>query len=253
MASLHVDRIGAGPPTLVLLHGVSANAGVWRPLLAELADWPGQIVVPDLRGHGRSPPARHYSLGHHAADVADLFDRGETIAIVGHSMGGAVGLVLANGCFDVMVERVLAFGTKVGWQKDELAKAAQLAAAPVRWFASQVEAEERFLRVSGLKGLAGDVQAAIIAGVVAEDGRYRLAADSATMRVVGPPFAALMAAAQAPIRLACGSRDPMVGIEDLRIFDPGAVAFAGSGHNPHVEDPQALASLLRHWMLSPRA
>ena len=207
-----------------------------------LRDWPGRIVVPDLRGHGRSPRGLHYGLGQHAADVAALFAPGESVSLLGHSMGGAVALLLASGCFGITVERVFAFGTKISWQADEVAKALQLATQPARWFDTRAAAEERFLRVSGLAGLPGDLSAAIAAGVVAEDGRYRLAADPATMRAVGPPFAAVVNAAQAPFRLGCGARDAMVTLDELRPFDPAAVAFPGCGHNAHVEAPALVAA-----------
>jgi len=34
-------------------------------------------LIPDLRGHDRSPHAAHYSYEHYAADVADLLEHGE--------------------------------------------------------------------------------------------------------------------------------------------------------------------------------
>ena len=242
MTTLHLETIGAGAPTLVLLHGIGGNGGVWRPLLRALGAWPGRILVPDLRGHGRSPRGAHYGLGQHAADVAALFAPGERVHLIGHSMGGAVALLLASGCFGITVERVFAFGTKVTWQEEEIAKALQLATQPARLFATRAEAEERFLRVSGLAGLPADLGAAIAAGVVAEDGRYRLAADPATMRAVGPPFAAVAGVAQAPFRLACGGRDTMVTLGELRRFDPAAIAFPECGHNAHVEAPDVVAA-----------
>src|SRR5262245_37275966 len=56
---VYSETVGSGSPSLVLLHGLGQNGAVWRPLLAELSGWPGRIVIPDLRGHGRSPHARH--------------------------------------------------------------------------------------------------------------------------------------------------------------------------------------------------
>ena len=97
MTMLHVETIGSGSPALVLLHGLGVNGAVWQPLVAALRDWPGRIVVPDFRGHGRSPHVRPYGVGQHAADIAALFAQGERVHIVGHSMGGQVGLMLASG------------------------------------------------------------------------------------------------------------------------------------------------------------
>ena len=41
-------------PTLLLLHGLGATAGVWADLVSEL-EWPGRVIAPDLAGHGRAP------------------------------------------------------------------------------------------------------------------------------------------------------------------------------------------------------
>jgi pimeloyl-ACP methyl ester carboxylesterase len=243
--TLFTETVGAGSPALLLLHGVGVNGAVWQPLMRELADWPGRIVAPDLRGHGRSPPARHYSMGHHAADVADLFAPGEVVHAVGHSMGGAVALVLASGWFGLNVARVTAFGTKATWSEEELARAAKLADTPARWFDSRAAAADRFLRVAGLFGEIGADAPVVEAGIVQEGGRYRLAADMATVRAAGPLLRDMAAAARAPFRLMCGARDPIVSIAELRACDPDAIEVDGSGHNPHVDAPARLAALIR--------
>jgi pimeloyl-ACP methyl ester carboxylesterase len=237
---LWVDGGGSGSPALLLLHGQGATAAVWQgvlPLLA--ARWPGRWVAPDLRGHGRSEHRAPYAFGTYAADLAGLFAPGEEVVVLGHSMGGAVAIALASGWFGLAVRQVIAFGVKLAWTPEEIAKAQELARAPVRWFATREEAVERYLRVSGLKGLVGPEAAA--SGIVEEGGRFRLAADPGITAVVGgPPIADLIAAMRAPLRLAAGERDPMVTPEQMRRFDPGAVVLPGLGHNPHVEAPEQL-------------
>ena len=148
---LYAEIFGSGSPVLLLLHGLGVNGAVWRPFVRAL-NWPGRVIVPDLRGHGRSQHATHYSLGHHAADVSQLVPPVELVHVVGHSMGGAIGLVLASSVFGVAVTRVTAFGTKSNWTQEELAKVAKVATAPVRWFDDRDSAVERSLLVSGLHG-----------------------------------------------------------------------------------------------------
>lgn len=93
-------RTVAGPaaaPTVVLLHGWIASAGLnWFNAFGPL----GQrfsIVAPDLRGHGRGIRARRrFRLADCADDVAALIDHlgcGPVIA-VGYSMGGPVAQLL---------------------------------------------------------------------------------------------------------------------------------------------------------------
>jgi pimeloyl-ACP methyl ester carboxylesterase len=247
--NLFAESIGAGEPVLILLHGMGANGAVFKPLLRALA-WPGRILVPDLRGHGRSPHGKHYSLGAHAVDIAELLEPGASVHVVGHSMGGAVGLILASGFFGVTVSRLTAFGVKVTWLPEELEKGSTFAATPVRWFETRAAAAERFIRVAGLSPYVTASEPVVAAGIAEQHGRYRLAADNATVRVVGPAVADMVAAARAPVRLCCGANDPMVSLAELRALEPQALAIDGCGHNPHVEAPEKLAAIVRELHLA---
>jgi pimeloyl-ACP methyl ester carboxylesterase len=243
--ALWVESGGAGKPVLVMLHGLGANATVWhrlRPVIE--ARWHGRWLAPDLRGHGRSGHAVPYGMAMHAADVAGLLDADAEVMILGHSMGGGVAMTLASGWFGVRVRQVIAFGVKLVWTVEEVAKAQELARAPMRWFATRDEAVERYLRVSGLKSLIDPGSPEAEVGIVAEGGRFRLAADPRVNGVVGVPIEAVIAAMCAPLRLAAGEHDPMVTLEQMRRFDPQAAIIAGAGHNPHVEAPETLWRLV---------
>ena len=100
----------------------------------------------------------------------------------------------------------------------KLQNSQQLSQAPVRWFESEADAVDRYLKVSGLNGcVAADVPEAR-SGVRERDGRYRLAADPKTHRIVGARIEDFFKAARSPYRLGAGSKDPMVGV--LRIWFP---------------------------------
>lgn len=241
---LYCETHGSGQPTLVLLHGMGANGAVWQPFL-EALKWRSKVLVPDLRGHGRSPHGVHYGYGQHAADVAELLEGDDEVYVVGHSMGGAAALALASGMFGVSVQGVLAFGTKTGFSEEELEKIKSLVRSPVRWFDTRAEAAARFLKVAGLEGLLGPDSIAAIAGVHDEGGRYRLAADPAAGTAAwGPPLPCLVSAARSPLVFATGSEDRMVPISDLRKVVPDAMELPGVGHNLHVQAPAALVPVL---------
>lgn len=236
----------ASQPALLLLHGLGAHAGVWTPFMdAVRRTWPGRILAPDLPGHGRAPWAANYAMGCQAAAVATILSPGDRVSVVGHSMGGLVAIALASRWFGVAVERVFALGVKVAWTDEERRAAAAQAERPVRWFDHRAEAADRFLKVSGLAGLAAAADMAD-RGIVAEVDRWRLAADPRTPSVGGPDVAGLLAAAACPVRFARGVADPLVSADALRRLDPGFVELAG-GHNAHVEQPVALARLVADW------
>jgi len=236
---LHVEEGGSAGPPLLLLHGLGATGDVWNAMIPLLRQhWQGRWLIPDFRGHGRSLHQAPYSYATYAADVAGLLEQGEEVTVAGHSMGGLVAIALSTGWFGVRVKRAAAFGVKIRWTPDEVAKLNQLAVAPVRWFDSEAEAIDRYLKVSGLVGLvAADSQEAR-SGVCHENGRYRLAADPRINGAVGPAAADFMAAARSPFRLAAGSKDSMVELSHMTPFDPKAVILEGLGHNAHVEDPE---------------
>ena len=153
-AGLRVHKGGSGEPLLVLLHGLGATGDVWTgwwPLLARR--WPGRWLAPDLPGHGGSPPLAAYTFDRFAAAVAGIVPPSARIVVLGHSLGGAVGLALASGRFAVPVQGVIGLGIKVVWADEDLGRAQAAARRPPAWFASRDDAAARYLRVSGLAGL----------------------------------------------------------------------------------------------------
>ncbi|HWX85555.1 MAG TPA: alpha/beta hydrolase [Xanthobacteraceae bacterium] len=244
---LSVARGGGGERLLVLLHGLGANASVWSRMIPLIeASWQGRWIAPDLRGHGRSVQEPPYGFAMHAADVADLIasERSGEVTLVGHSFGGVVAALVATGWFGTPVRDVAAFGVKIDWTADEIGKARDMAQRPQRTFATRDEAIERYLKVSGLTGLVEPSSSAASRGVVGSDGQYRVAMDMRVYGAVGPSIEGLLRLAAAPLRLAAGSKDPMVTLEQMRRIDPAARLFDGVGHNPHWEAPDQVWSFV---------
>lgn len=242
---LWVEEGGAAGPTLLLMHGLSGTGALWNGLRAIVErDWPGRWIIPDMRGHGRSGHSPFYGIALHAADMAALVGETDRLILAGHSMGGLAGILLAGGWFGVKPEAVITVGVKVNWTEEEFAGVDKLAAAPVRWFDTRAEARERFVLVTGLKGIVDPGSDIAATGIVEEEGRFRLAADNRTAMVARASTQDIHAAAAAPIVLSCGEGDRMVGIDELRTLDAEAVELKGLGHNAHVEDPAAFWTLI---------
>ena len=229
----------------MLLHGLGATGDVWagwRPSLARR--WPGRWLAPDLPGHGGSPPLAVYDFDGFAAAVAGIVRPGARVVVLGHSLGGVVGLALASGRFGVPVQAVIGLGIKVVWSDEDLDRARAVAHRPPAWFALRDEAAARYLRVSGLAGLVPAGDPAVDAGLRVQNGQWRLAMDPGAFAVGAPDMGQLLARSQAPVTLARGEHDPMNTDEQLARLGAPTVTLAGLGHNAHVESPELSIALL---------
>jgi pimeloyl-ACP methyl ester carboxylesterase len=244
-AGLRVNEGGSGEALLVLLHGLGATGDVWggwRSLLARR--WPGRWLAPDLPGHGGSPPLAAYTFDGLAAAVAGIVPPSSRVVVLGHSLGGVVGLAMASGRFPVRVQEVIGLGIKVVWGNEDLDRARAAALRPPAWLASRDEASARYLRVSGLAGLLPADDPAVDAGLRLQDGRWRLAMDPGAFAVGAPNMPQLMAGSQAGVTLARGEHDPMNTDEQLARLGAPTVTLPGLGHNAHVESPELAIALL---------
>ena len=82
----------------LLVHGITANHLNFAELGLHLAARGWYAIVPDLRGRGASAKPPHgYGIPYHAADLLALCDHFglDRMNIVGHSLGGLIGLFLA--------------------------------------------------------------------------------------------------------------------------------------------------------------
>ncbi len=96
---LHLREYGATQPgadAVVLLHGLFGSSSNWHGI-ARILGQRHRVLVPDLRGHGRSPAGDGISYPAIAADLVRLLDD-QAIArarVIGHSMGGKAAMWLA--------------------------------------------------------------------------------------------------------------------------------------------------------------
>lgn len=93
---LYYEIEGEGEP-LLLLHGLGSSGAAWgfqRQAFAQEY----QVIMPDIRGHGRSDkPPGPYSMSLFAADIIGLLDALQIAAVhvVGLSLGGMIGFQMA--------------------------------------------------------------------------------------------------------------------------------------------------------------
>lgn len=88
---------GSGRP-VYLLHGLALDHSIWLEMANTYADQ-AQFIMPDLRGHGRTPLGNaDASLEQLADDVIQLADTlgHQKFTLAGHSLGGYIALALAE-------------------------------------------------------------------------------------------------------------------------------------------------------------
>ena len=95
--TLHTQVVGAGGPPVVLVHGLLVGSmSTWYFAVAPALAREHRVIMYDLRGHGLSPVTPGgYGVRAQADDLARVVERhagGEPVTLVGHSIGGAIGL-----------------------------------------------------------------------------------------------------------------------------------------------------------------
>ena len=229
---IYVEEHGTGGDVLMLIHGLGTNGATWDPFIEiALREWNGKIVVPDLRGHGRSAHFETYSYGAMAADLGALVKDANTVDIIGHSLGGALGALLASGWFGPRINRVLALSVKVNWSLEEITKAQEIAKGKTRIMANREEALERYFKMSGLLGYGGKLQRSGAAGIVENDGGFRLACDQAIFGSAAMGVPNILKLARCPLKLATGENDPLAPPDDFSPLGLDVRTVSGAGHH----------------------
>jgi pimeloyl-ACP methyl ester carboxylesterase len=95
---LNATRLGGSGSPVVFCHGLFGQGKNWTAIGKALAD-DHRILLVDLPDHGRSPRSDRFDYLDYADQVAELvaadFGTDDPVALVGHSMGGKVAMLLA--------------------------------------------------------------------------------------------------------------------------------------------------------------
>jgi pimeloyl-ACP methyl ester carboxylesterase len=93
-------NVGTGSgPTVLLLHGGGQNRFSWKGTSQILADEGFHVVALDSRGHGDSDrsPAANYTVDALCADTLQVLEQiGRPVILIGASMGGMTGILVAD-------------------------------------------------------------------------------------------------------------------------------------------------------------
>ncbi|MEV8565125.1 alpha/beta hydrolase [Streptomyces sp. NPDC051322] len=241
----------AGPPPLLLVHGWGGSGVEWRE---QVRAWAGRrrVVVPDLRGHGKSSvPPDGYGPRDFAADLGGLLRELGTgpVVAVGHSMGGQVTTALAvehPGLVAALVVLDPAYGADAAEAARLPAEQAALRREGVGWavrfvhraFGPDSPADARARHAELMATMSPDVL------LRCRDGMY-LAPGAFGFR---PAAVEYLAGRRCPV-LAVYSTSGAADWERSTRPPAGSrtVVWTGCGHYLHEERPSELAALIDEW------
>ena len=256
-------RGGNGTPVLAL-HGWLDNAASWIPLAPHLHDI--DLVALDLPGHGTSPHlpvGAEYALAgtvHTVLDAADAlgWDR---FAVLGHSMGAAIGSILAAAAPEritrfLAMEALGALADREDRTADRLREAVAarraLAGKSLRTFPDRDTAVRARMQANALSEPVARLL--VERGTRAVPGGYEWSSDprltvSTAVRMTEGQVRDLLAHIACPVRVLYADPAPPYCPEPLRReraaqLPHGEVMVLPGGHHLHMEDPRAVANAI---------
>jgi non-heme chloroperoxidase len=235
---------GTGPTNVVLVHGWMVSGAVYDDLVDAIGTDGLRLIVPDLRGTGRSGSADGtYTTEQYAKDVIAVADAAgaKTFALVGHSMGGQVAQWIA-----------------ATWP-DRVLGAALLCPVPASGMTLPDDARGLFRNCAQNREMQKTILG-LACKELSDASRERMLDDAGKIPPAviqgsfdgwtGARFADKLGEIRAPV-LVVGTDDSFFPQEFLRnaitshIARASLVYLPGPGHYPGVERPRETAAILR--------
>jgi pimeloyl-ACP methyl ester esterase len=256
---LHYEDRGQGPP-LVLLHGWGGSGRLWRFQEELAADF--RLVIPDMRGHGRSSAAAvGLTLDDLVDDVVSLCKRlgFEELVLLGWSLGAQVAIASfprLQGCLSgiVLVGATARFIATEGYPHGLPAN--ELRGMGLRLRRDHERTMGEFSRSMFAKGELSKDQEMHIASEVMTDGRLPdLASALAALNILAETDLRLeLSALDLPVLMIHGDSDAICPLAAARFIlerlpDARLLEFSGVGHAPPLSHPEEFNASLRDFLV----
>ncbi|MGB6205526.1 alpha/beta fold hydrolase [Mycobacterium sp.] len=136
---------GADRPTILMLHGGGQNRFSWKNTGQVLADEGFHVVALDSRGHGDSDraPDADYDVETLTADVMEVLGAiGRPVTLIGASMGGLTGILVADQAGPDRVTRLVLVDVVPRFEKNGSARIREFMFSGLHGFGSLDEAAD---------------------------------------------------------------------------------------------------------------
>lgn len=247
---IRYTRTGGDKPTLVLLHGLTANGACWTGL-AHILENEYDIIMPDARGHGGSGvPDYGYRYEDLANDVIGLINSLKLPhpVLLGHSMGGMTAAVVASRSPELLRGLILADPTFLNTK------------AQREVHDSDAGDRHRQMLGKSLEELVEDIKRRHpnrSSDTIRLIARARLQTSMAAFAVLTPPnpdYKQLVSKINVPGLLVFGDKgvvSPDIA-EELQRLKPGlqVVQIPEVGHGLHYDQPERFAAVVRSFIHS---
>lgn len=241
---------GSGEPVL-FVHGFPLSGRLWEQVVEPLQDG-YRLIIPDLRGLGRSEVSAEGSIGLFADDLAALIDALEErrpVVVVGLSMGGYIAFEFFRRQGGRVRALVLA-DTQAQAYTPEAARDREALARRVEKEGSIVAADWLIDKLFGPK-----------ASQELRDTWWQIMSSSAPVGVVAALRAMIgradsrptLASISVPALVVVGEHDAITPLDDAQTMHRGIVGsrlevIPGAGHMTPVEQPDRFVRVLREFL-----
>jgi len=245
---------GEAPGAIVLIHGFQDTAALWDGVIARLCDRRWRACSVDLAfADGTDAIRRGAILEAYRDQVLDVLEHVNPTArcpvvVVGHSMGSQIAELVAAARPDVAVGLALVAPVPLAGYALPPAQAAQFDEMARDRNAASVAKGRRALLSNTASSVVQDLVSATLATPPVT------AVQQLQAWTAGHPFGDHPSVVSAPVQLIGGGEDPFSSTELIReavaprFADVRTDQVAHAGHWPRVEQPDAVAQLLRRFL-----
>ena len=256
---LHTTQLGESGSRVVFCHGLFGQGRNFTAIGKALADH-HRVTLVDMPDHGQSPWSDHFDYLAAADQVAELLSADDPVALVGHSMGGKISMLVAlrhPELVERLVRRRRLTGALRPRRRSSTATSRRCARIDLDTLAAAVDAE------AALREAVPDptVRGFLLQSLRREGGPLALAAQPRAPRprprrhhrlARGPRWPAPRRTTgrccgwAAPTRRTCATSTPPA--MDRWFPRNRRVTVKGAGHWVHSEQPEVFIEVLRRFL-----